>query len=79
MSNYTQCHLTRTGMDGMIEHYHTYVPSKIAKKDNIIKLKNEDGTWDIDWVVFETFNELSWETVNARSQDYKNTRKASDI
>jgi hypothetical protein len=61
-------------------YYHTaWIPSDIAVVGNTVRLKNDDGTWEEDWIVEDTFNTQDWKTVAERSQDYKKTRKASDI
>jgi hypothetical protein len=57
----------------------TWIPSKIAVVGNIVNLKEADGSWDDGWEVLETYTGLEWAVLNERSQDYKRTRKASDI
>ena len=74
MTKHTQCNLHRGD-----ERYTAWVPSNIAIKGRTVKLKNEDGTWDENWIVNEVFTTLPSKIVNERSQDYKKTRKASDI
>lgn len=57
----------------------TFIPSKFAQKGKTIKVK-VDGTWDDGWIITDVYSaEFDEEYVNERSQDYKRTRKASDI
>lgn len=57
----------------------SYIPSEFAKVGKIIKVKRFDK-WDDGWKVTSASSiELDEDYVNERSQDYKRTRKASDI
>ena len=58
----------------------SWIPSKFAIKGNYVKLKNKYNEWINGWKVIEVFqpSKLSDSVIN-RSDDYKNTRKASDI
>ena len=69
------CHLVRNSNI----HYHCWLPAKFAKKDKMLSLIMEGGHETHGWVVLEVFNELPTAVVLERSQDYKRTRKASDI
>lgn len=71
---YRQCHLIRGN-----EHQTSWIPSEIANVNQTVKLKEDDGTWDEGWQVTAVFNELPYEVVRERGQDYKKTRKASDV
>lgn len=72
MENHVQCHLANKD-----SHYHCWLPEKFAKEGKWIQVELE-GTW-YDFQVMETFTTLPSPMVRERSQDYKKTRKASDI
>jgi hypothetical protein len=57
----------------------SWIPTKYAIKGNYVKLKDND-VWENGWKVIEVFqpSKLSDSVIN-RSDDYKNTRKASDV
>ncbi len=60
-------------------HRTTWLPEKFAKQGKLLKIKLDDG-WDDGWVVVLAFETRMVESeVSERSQDYKRTRKASDI
>jgi len=69
MSNYVQCTMRR----GNTEHT-AWIPEKFAKVGKYIRIKEVDG-----WKVIRAGGKMDKKYVNDRSQDYKNTRKASDI
>lgn len=57
----------------------TFIPSIFAHKDKTIKVK-VDGKWDDGWKITDVYAaEFDEKYVNERSQDYKRTRKVSDI
>lgn len=58
----------------------SWIPQEIAQVGRDVKLK-EDGEWNVGWRVLEAYTNTprSWEEVSERSQDYKRTRKASDV
>lgn len=61
---------------------YSWLPSKYANAGRFVKLKDNvsgGSSWDDGWKVIETYNELPSSTIIERSQDYKKTRKASDI
>ena len=60
------------------EWYTAYIPSEFAKPGAVVKIWFENE-WIDGWVVDEMFNSLPVTYVVERSQDYKRTRKASDI
>jgi hypothetical protein len=72
---YIQCSLT-TG----ILWQTSWIPKEFAVKGRKIDLK-EGAEWSRGWVVVEAYDkvELDHKTLLERSQDYKRTRKASDI
>lgn len=55
-----------------------YIPSEYAVVGRRIGIK-EDGKWDDHWTVIECYQTLDSNMVKERSQDFKQTRKASDI
>lgn len=69
----TQCKMSKWG-----QHYTAWIPTKFAKVGGYVKLKL-DGTWDDGWMVEEVFTTLPAKYVAERANDYKSTRKASDI
>lgn len=71
---YTQCALSKKGAVEV-----SWIPTKFATKGNYIKLKQGDGTWNDGWLVEETYTKQDAKYLIEHGQDYKNTRKASDI
>ena len=59
--------------------YTCYIPEEYAIQYKTLQIKQEDGTWEDGWIVSNVFNKLPSAIVRERSQDYKKTRKASDI
>lgn len=59
--------------------YTCYIPTEKAIMDKYLQIKQEDGTWEDGWQVHDIFTTLPTATVREREQDYKQTRKASDI
>lgn len=75
MTTHTQCKLSKNGFT-----YHAWIPTDLAKVGNLVSLKEDKGDeWLKNWVVDATFTTMDSKTVQERSQDYKKTRKASDI
>jgi hypothetical protein len=70
---YTQCALAKRGSVGVV-----WIPTKFANKGKFIKIKQGDA-WDDGWLVEETYTARDAQYLNEHSQDYKHTRKASDI
>ena len=74
---HVQCKLSRTEGPDLI--YRTaYIPEKYAAAGNHI-LIDEDPDTSNRWLIEEVYNRLLSSEVNERSQDYKRTRKASDV
>jgi hypothetical protein len=75
---HVHCHLVKyesTLTEFKVKHYHCWLPEKRAIIDSIVDIEDiGDG-----WIVKEVFNNLPTAVVLERSQDYKKTRKASDI
>jgi hypothetical protein len=58
----------------------SWIPSKFAIKGNYVKLKNKYNEWINGWRVISVFQpSKTSNNIIERSEDYKNTRKASDI
>lgn len=83
--NHTQVRLRKidTQMSGYQDtrwkEYICYVPSQFANKGRFLDIKNEQGNWEDGWCVHEVYHTLPTVVVREREQDYKQTRKASDI
>ena len=56
-----------------------WIPEKFAKVGKYISLKQEKDNWDDGWKVITIGTRMRTEYMLDRSQDYKQTRKASDI
>lgn len=73
-----QCRLYRHLPEGRQTQV-AWLPEKFAEVGRILKLKDND-VWEDGWVVSSIGTALvSDEIITERSQDYKNTRKASDV
>jgi hypothetical protein len=57
----------------------SWIPKRYAVVGRFIKLKSEDGSWEDGWKVHQTHTELPTKMVLEREQDYRQTRKASDV
>lgn len=55
---YSQCVLQKKSIDGLLQRV-SYIPSKFAILNNIVKLKEEDGTWTDGWKVTTTGSKIS--------------------
>lgn len=72
---YRQCELKNTKTGG--QHV-AWIKAKLAVKGNTVSFTDEPD--DDRFAVLDVFpGSLPWEKVNDRGQDYKRTRKASDI
>lgn len=71
----THCHLIRDNGAGGIENYHCWLPNKFAGHGRRLDI---DGLGE-GWLVAQCFNGLPTAVVLERGQDYKKTRRASDI
>jgi len=61
--------------DSKTEWYTAYIPEKYARIGNTIDIDDVGEDWMICWIGTPVLSDV----VNERSQDYKRTRKASDI
>jgi hypothetical protein len=76
-----QCTMERKTSEGGRSVLTSWIPDKFAFKGRVLKLKDRaTGHWKDGWVVVSVnpHKKLQKE-ITERSQDYKNTRKASDI
>jgi hypothetical protein len=73
---HVQCKLRRGN-----QHQTTWLPKRYARVGLPVDLKDDETIerWDRGWRVEATFTELPIATVLERAQDYKRTRKASDV
>jgi hypothetical protein len=73
---YNQCRLQK---GNVIQT--SWLPREFAVAGRYVKLKEEGGLWDDGWQVTDAYLKSirTQEEVVDRSQDYKRTRKASDI
>lgn len=81
MNYYRQCELRKFYKEEDFEHYAirvAWIPEEFAKPGRIVKIKI-NGDWDDGWSVVEAGARAPEDQVLERSQDYKRTRKASDI
>jgi hypothetical protein len=76
-----QCELHRNEESGATVVLVTWLPERFAVINKILKLKEDDGSWTNGWCVMSVANSSKMKSsiLNDRSQDYKRTRKASDI
>lgn len=74
MDMHVQCVLRK---DGKIQH--SWIPKKFAVPGRLVGLKNANKEWEEGWEVIETYTEMPSSTVEERKDDYRNTRKTSDI
>lgn len=77
--NMRQCSMERPTAGGH-EEQRAWIPEKFAVTGRTLELKNSDtGEWENGWIVTGVGDGvLASSVVGERSQDYKNTRKASD-
>jgi len=63
------------------EFFAAWVPEEVVTESNVLKFRNEDGTWDDGWEIVKVYKGTRFQSkyIIERSQDYKKTRKASDI
>lgn len=81
MNFYRQCELRKFHQENNLEFYQikvAWIPEEFAKPGRIVGIKVND-IWDEGWSVVEVGSRAPEDQVFERSQDYKRTRKASDI
>jgi hypothetical protein len=80
-THHVQCKLSRSSVNQPDYIYRTaYIPERYAIAGNKIKIDDDPVTkFGYVWLIEETYNRLPSSEVNERGQDYKRTRKASDV
>jgi len=73
-----QCKLRRQEGD-RIAFTVSWIPEEHAVVGNTVGLRNEKKEWEEGWRVITVSSRVESQYLNERSQDYKRTRKASDI
>ena len=73
-----QCRFVKPISDTSEMVYHAYIPEKYAKVGKILDIEIDDKVVE-GLYVDKVYTILPAKVVYERSQDYKNTRKASDI
>jgi hypothetical protein len=82
--NHVQCRLLRwedpnDPNNDRRKEYICWIPEKHAVELKTLRIKQEDDSWQDGWIVMNVYTKIPTAVVEERSQDYKNTRKASDI
>jgi hypothetical protein len=77
METLTQCCMKRKTEHGDITQT-SWIPSKFAKLDEYVKLK-ENGAWTDGWRVVAVYDTMPAKFIAERTQDYKNMKKMTDI
>ena len=78
MYKLNQCILEKTKEQSVITRT-TYIPSKFAKINKMLKLKKENGTWDNGWKVIFVGQEMDSDEIVTTQNAHKKHRKNSDI
>lgn len=79
-TTYKQVNLEKSTSEVTTSKTTTYIPTEFATLHRYIKLKDSHGNWEDGWkIVSVSSQEFDATYINERSQDFKNTRKASDI
>ena len=74
MNTHMHCVLQRNGSTQV-----SWIPSEFAQEGRYLKLK-ENGQWTDGWKVVKAYpSVIDSEIIAARSRDYKNHRKATDL
>lgn len=63
--NYTQCYLTKYDMFDI-----AWIPSDFAVEGKIIKLKENDGSWNDGWTVSKTYGTKTEKDIKDHERDY---------
>lgn len=76
---YTQCRLEKPWQDiGSLVDI-VWIPTKYAKLNKILKIKQEDASWDDGWTVTAVYSTKKASEVESNERDYLRQRQASDI
>lgn len=76
--HYRQCILRKKSGETFLEQT-SYIPEPYCKKGMILKLKDDEGTWDDGWEVISAGERTPARIVDMYSQSYKRSRRGSDI
>lgn len=58
---------------------YTWLPAQFCKVGNVLKLKNDDGSWTDGWKVKEVFGYATGEMLDSLRVALRDHRKYSDI
>jgi len=75
---YRQCTFGKTLSEGRSTQT-AWIPEKFAKLGDVLKFKNDDGTWDDGWVVELVGSRKTAKEVELDGSIWKKTRKHSDV
>ncbi|RJQ26116.1 hypothetical protein C4577_04240 [Candidatus Parcubacteria bacterium] len=63
---YYQCYLEKSIDVGFVSQM-SFIPEEFAKKGMLLKLKEDDGSWNNGWRVREVYGEgVTWEELKLR-------------
>jgi hypothetical protein len=65
--------------DGRYKTDVAWIPEKYAKTNNIVKVKQNDGSWEGGWIVEFVSFKVEASRVEIAERDYRKQRKVSDI
>lgn len=74
-----QCILEKRLSDENVRWQTTWLPEKFCKLGMILRLQNEDGSWEDGFRVMSIGPFREEKAVHERSRDWKRQRRASDI
>lgn len=75
---YRQCTLHKQCDNGITTTV-SYIPTQFAVEGSILKLKQDDDSWDDGWRVVRAGKEIDAEYVEKNEMNYRRQRQASDI
>lgn len=77
--NYRQCKLQKKTANGTMEQT-SYIPEPFCQVGRILKLREDDGTWNDGWkVIFASSMSHSEKWVNQQSHAHTKNRMETDI
>ena len=71
---YAQCVLKRKNRTMT-----SWLPMKFSVAGKVLKLKDENDTWEDGWIVAEVGKVLDYDSVREKERDFTKQREASDI
>lgn len=76
MKQHVQCLLRKASVAQV-----AWIPSALAVKGKLLKLKTDDGDWDDGWVVANAARRIPQpsDLVQKRAMDFKKMRRRTDI